>query len=80
MTATGDDDSLLPLAGSDIAWRGFDAAWYRLAADLPEADEAALLRHYLDTGRHAGLGPNPYFDEAWYRATNPDVAAAIAGG
>ena len=80
MTAAQPDDSLAPLAGSTIAWRGFDADWYRVAAGLPEADEASLLGHYLDTGRHAGLGPNMYFDEAWYRAANPDVAAAIADG
>ncbi len=80
MSADGRDDILAPLATSAIAWCGFDAAWYRLAAGLPDSDDAALLAHYLATGRHAGLAPNMYFDEAWYRARNPDVATAIAAG
>lgn len=80
---TDDPDALLAsLATSAIAWRGFDAAWYRRAAGPTEAgaSDADLIEHYLAHGRHNGFGPNPYFAEAWYRARNPDVTAAIAAG
>jgi hypothetical protein len=42
--------------------------------DLPPG--ADPLAHYHDTGWRGGAKPNPYFDPAWYCATNPDVAAA----
>lgn len=68
-----------PLAASPTAWCGFDAEWY--AAVHPECGgEAAALGHYLTVGRGRGLSPNMYFDEGWYRARNPDVAAAVAAG
>ncbi len=41
---------------------------------LPQG--ADLLAHYHDHGWRTGAKPNPYFDPAWYRATNQDVAAA----
>jgi glycosyltransferase involved in cell wall biosynthesis len=34
------------------------------------------LAHYHDHGWRTGAKPNPYFDPAWYRATNPDVEQA----
>ncbi len=68
-----------PLAASPTAWCGFDAEWY--AAVHPACGSAAgALGHYLGTGRQLGFSPSMYFDEGWYRACNPDVAAAIAAG
>ena len=80
MNADIEREILQPLASSPTAWCGFDAEWY--AAAYPEAggDPAAALAHYLESGRAAGLSPNRVFDEGWYRASNPDVAEAIAAG
>ena len=76
------DPLLAPLAASATAWCGFDAAWYRLAygAELAGVPDAALAAHYAAEGRRVGHAPNMYVDEAWYRAANPDVAAAVAAG
>lgn len=76
---------LAPVTGGAIAWCGFDAAWYRQAyatrfPELAGRDDDALLAHYAAHGPALGLSPNMYFDEAWYCAGNPDVAALIASG
>jgi len=64
-------------------WRCFDHQWYACAYldDVgEEADFATLQRHYHTQGAAQGHAPNRYFDEAWYRVSYPDVAAAIAAG
>jgi hypothetical protein len=85
MTVVDPAAILTPLATSPTAWCGFDAGWYRIAyaarlGPLAEADDAALLRHYRAQAAAEALSPNPYFDEAFYRGRNPDVAAALAAG
>ncbi len=85
MIAAGLQEILGPLAASETAWCGFDAAWYRSAygaahPGLAEATDEAALVHYIETGRALALSPNLYFDEPFYRATNPEIAASIAGG
>jgi len=53
----------------------FDPVTYRESAGLPEMDDHALARHYLELGEAAGLPPSQHFDPIFYRAQNPDVAA-----
>lgn len=65
------------------AWAVFDAQWYReaygrCAPALTNASDAATLDHYLSRGAAAGQAPNPFFDESFYLASNPDVAGAVA--
>ncbi len=67
------------------AWARFDAAFYRAANPEigiagSDAPDSALLRHYLQVGRFQGLSPNPWFDETWYLARHPEIAALVAGG
>ena len=80
MTADIRQQILAPLATSETAWCGFDADWYLAANPECDGDAAAALEHYLEIGRRQGRAPNMYFDESWYRACNPDVAAAISTG
>jgi len=40
----------------------------------------ALAKHYLSTTNARLVSPNRFFDEAYYRRNNPDVAAEIAAG
>ncbi len=68
-----------------IAWAAFYPDWY--LATYPDARERIggtafddVLRDYLDHGQSAGNSPNPFFDEAWYRATHPETVTAIADG
>ncbi|MBB2206255.1 glycosyltransferase [Gluconacetobacter takamatsuzukensis] len=61
----------------------FDAAWYLRA--YPAAAERMHewghpLRHYLINATPAGFAPLPSFSEAFYTASHPDVAAAVAAG
>jgi hypothetical protein len=44
-----------------------------------EADDA-VLRAYLTRPECSHVSPNPLFDEMWYRARYPDVAAVVAAG
>ncbi len=67
------------------SWARFDAGWYRQRyadqlGDLAQADAGTLEAHYLSDGKTQGFSPNPFFDEAWYLAVNPDVAAAVRHG
>jgi hypothetical protein len=57
----------------------FDPSWYVAAHSLEILPDAALA-HYLTEGQALGLSPSALFDEAWYRASYEEVAAAIAGG
>ncbi len=65
-------------------WAVFYPDWY--SHTYPDAVPSGspgfqeILRRYLDHGQAAGHSPNPLFDEAWYRAAYPHVAAAIASG
>jgi glycosyltransferase involved in cell wall biosynthesis len=60
-------------------WRVFDADWYRdqHREELAGADGQAALAHYQSAAKQSAVSPNPYFSEAWYRTTFPDVAALI---
>ena len=64
------------------AWALFDPVWYALRhPDIAAGrDEAALLEYYLAVGGRLGHSPSPLFDEGFYRASNPDVAALVAEG
>jgi hypothetical protein len=75
---------LRPGSGIDAAWAVFDMAWYlgtypEARAACGEAPEAAL-DYYLDAGCRLGHSPSPLFDEAFYLAANPDIAALIEAG
>lgn len=75
------DEHLLPPGLAPALWSVFDANWYARAHGLPaDAGFDALRRHYMEEGQAAGLSSVRYFDEAWYRATYPDVAEGIAAG
>ena len=77
------DEHLLPAGLAPALWSVFDPIWYRTAHALPDSTGtcfADLRTHWLEHGQPAGLSPTMYFDESWYRTTNPDVAAAIAAG
>lgn len=63
-------------------WLDFDAEWYaarhlrrHVAGEPTDPQE-----HYARVGLARGYGPNPFFDEAWYRATYADARAAIRRG
>ncbi len=65
----------------DTAWAMFDAEWYvRAHSEAREIDPAEALSFYLEKGRMLGHSPNPYFDEAWYLATYPEVELALQTG
>jgi hypothetical protein len=40
----------------------------------------AARLYYLRVGVRLGHSPNPYFDEAFYLATNPDIAVLVREG
>ena len=74
---------LAPPGDATALWRSFDHDWYAcayLGGPDPARDAAALQQHYHATGAARGHSPNRWFDEAWYRRQQPDVAAAIADG
>lgn len=53
----------------------FDPGFYAAQRpDLPE--DADPLVHFCVVGWRTGRKPNPYFDPAHYRETNPDIAVA----
>ena len=76
---------LAPQDSSRAAWCVFDPDWYRQTyqqalAELGEDDPISIRRYYIEHGRRLGHSPNMFFDEAWYLAANPDVAADIEAG
>jgi hypothetical protein len=80
------DDYLLPAAEAPALWCAFDGAWY-LAAYKQAREELgedapfeAVRAWYLVHGQPAGHSPVIWFDEAWYRAANPDLAEGLASG
>lgn len=78
-----EQDWLAPPAPGRAAWMGFDHEWYACTYSDAAAsgnDFTGLLAYHRTTGEARGHAPNMFFDEAWYRAKNPDVAAAIATG
>lgn len=89
---TGDELAAILVAGPAAGpgegppiWARFDADFYRatnpgLGIAAGEDAPQSLLRHYLQLGRFQGLSPNPWFDEAWYLARHPEVAALVAAG
>jgi ADP-heptose:LPS heptosyltransferase len=64
------------------AWALFDPGFYAAANPAAHSltDAAELLAHYLAQGAAAGFSPNRWFDEAFYRQTNDDVAELIRLG
>ena len=66
-------------------WSVFDGEWY-LASYLDAGRQMQAVgmtdagRFYVEHGAGFGHSPNRYFDEAWYLAQNPDVAAFVAQG
>lgn len=85
---TGDELAAIltapPQAGYP-AWARFDPDFYRatnptLGIRPGEDAAAAALRHYLQIGRFTGSSPNPWFDEAWYRARHAELEPALAAG
>lgn len=68
----------LPVAFfSPVVLRSWLVAASACAAD---ASDEAVVGLYLSSLRDGSISPNPWFDEAWYRLDNPDVAAEIAKG
>jgi hypothetical protein len=65
-------------------WAAFDAAWYAArhaeAREAAGTDPAALEAHYREVGGAQGLSPNRFFDERFYLARHPDVAADVRRG
>lgn len=66
-------------------WAEIDEIWYY--GQRPGLREEVFTQGYTDlslyheaVGAAAGLSPNPYFDEIWYRAKYPDVRDAIMRG
>ncbi len=57
----------------------FDDAHYRTQLEPGAAAGEIALLHYLREGHAAGLDPNPFFDEASYRARYGHVMAGRAG-
>ena len=66
-------------------WGLFDAAWYlhhyadaRVVCAGKGAE--AALQYYLRVGARLGHSPSPLFDEAFYLARYPDIAALVRAG
>ncbi|HQT67497.1 MAG TPA: glycosyltransferase [Acetobacteraceae bacterium] len=78
------DELLLPNAVISPAWALFDAPWYlRTYPDAAHAcagDVAVALNYYLTIGGRAGHAPSMFFDETFYLARNPDIAALVRRG
>jgi len=84
-TIPGARERLRPRGRAVAPWAVFYPDWYAQTYPDPAGqavvpDFRDVLRRYLDHGQQAGHSPNPFFDEAWYRAAYPDVAATIADG
>ncbi len=74
-----------PACALKPAWAVFDRGWYlsqyadaRVLCSGQDEDAARL--YYLRVGVRLGHAPNPYFDEAFYLARNPDIAALVQAG
>jgi ADP-heptose:LPS heptosyltransferase/GT2 family glycosyltransferase len=82
MDSDRDDVTSAFLLQAKAAWAVFDAAFYAAAnpAARPLGDAALLLAHYLAEGAAGGFSPNRWFDEAFYRRSNPDVDELIRCG
>jgi hypothetical protein len=67
---------------AEAVWARFDPGFYAAANPAAHSltDAAELLAHYLTQGAAAGFSPNRWFDEAFYRQTNDDVAELIRLG
>ena len=81
-TSIPDDVATSHGTGQPCPWNHFDAEWY---ADTHMGRPAATdptdpLEHYTTLGAARRLSPNPYFDEAWYLSTYPDVRNGIGEG
>lgn len=81
-TSIPDDVATSHGTGQPCPWNHFDAEWY---ADTNMRRSAATdptdpLEHYTTLGAARRLSPNPYFDEAWYLSTYPDVRNGIGEG
>lgn len=76
---------LHPACAIKPAWAVFDRNWYlHRHADARvlcqgKPPEAALL-YYLRVGARLGHSPSPLFDEQFYLARNPDIAALVRAG
>lgn len=68
------------LDASRVVQSGFDPVFYARTYLDGDATPDAALEHYVLFGMSRGHAPNAWFDETWYRAFNPDVRKAIAGG
>ncbi len=76
---------LNPACAIKPAWAVFDHGWYlhrhadarTVCAGKPP--EAALV-YYLRVGARLGHSPNAVFDEVFYLARNPDIAALVRAG
>ncbi|MDE8348275.1 MAG: glycosyltransferase [Acidocella sp.] len=66
------------------SWGVFDAKWYlaryTAAEKRCEGQIDAALGDYLNIGASQGYSPNPYFNEAFYGAQNPDVLELVRVG
>lgn len=75
------DDTLL---GLTPAWAGIDTEWYKRVyrAELQDVELTAqsIDVFYHGEGVRLHHSPNPFFDERWYLAKNPDVSEAIRAG
>ena len=57
----------------------FDAEWFAARYDTAGRPMLDIEQYMLFAGRDR-LSPNPFFDEAFYQRTYPDVASAVATG
>jgi O-antigen biosynthesis protein len=72
-------ETLVLPQGEAITWNEFDTGWYR-RFHCQGRDVQDALEEYLTVGQASGHSPNMFFDEAWYRRRNPDVAEAVQAG
>ena len=77
---------MLKLPGQTaIAWAVFEPEWYLATyadarSELGAADDAAVLRFYLEHGQRRGHSPNIWFYEGWHIKLHPGAAAAVREG
>jgi GT2 family glycosyltransferase len=80
--AAPDPEDLLRCDGAAAAWAVFDPDWYlctypEVRDHLADRSRCGVLQFYLAHGQRLGHSPNMFFDESWYRASNPNIAVLL---
>jgi hypothetical protein len=77
-----EDAAIKDILQGSISWAAFDREFYigSVQGVSGELGTERLIEHYLFQGALGQVSPNRWFDEAFYRKSNPDVRSGIAEG